>query len=363
MSKIMKTKYCSFKTGNLSEGCKLCVKGRKSVLFITGICPKKCFYCPISEIKKDKDVIYINELKTSKFKEISNEIDLCSSKGVGITGGDPLARISRTCRFIIKLKQKYGADFHIHLYTSLVLASEKKLKQLYDSGLDEIRFHPDLESEKFWNKASLFKKFNWDVGMEIPILPGLYDNTKRLILFVKDKVDFINLNELEYSDNDTYNERNYRVKDSLSYAIKGSLNLGKKLLNLCDKEGIPCHLCTAKLKDSVQLKNRMDLRLKNVKKWYDIISEDGNLIRGVIYPIKPTGTKEEYLKKVNLNSLRRSNGKIKYKTELDKSKKRILINPITLLNNVDYFKKKGLVPAIVKEYPTSDQFELEVDFL
>lgn len=87
MMKIQKTKHHSWKIGNLAKGCKLCVKGEKSVLFVTGLCSKHCFYCPVSEKKWNKDVIYINEWPTRKTEEVIQEIKFCSSKGVGITGG------------------------------------------------------------------------------------------------------------------------------------------------------------------------------------------------------------------------------------------------------------------------------------
>ena len=59
--KIEKTKFYSKKIGSLARGCKQCVKGEKLVLFITGVCPRNCWYCSISEKKKNKDVIFANE--------------------------------------------------------------------------------------------------------------------------------------------------------------------------------------------------------------------------------------------------------------------------------------------------------------
>ncbi|MBW3019736.1 radical SAM protein [Candidatus Woesearchaeota archaeon] len=360
---VKSNKFHSYNVGKLSKGCKLCVKGRKSVLFSTGICPRHCFYCPISEEKKDKDVIFINELKTDDFSKIIEEIKLCSSKGVGITGGDPLARLDRTCDFISRLKKEFGKKFHTHLYTSLILVNEKVLEKLYTAGLDEIRFHPDLENKQFWDRVKLFKKFKWDVGMEIPLIPGFEKITKELILHVKDYVDFINFNELEYSDNVCYEGRNLHVKDELSYAIKGSLELGLKLLDLCKQNKIRCHLCTAKLKDSVQLQNRMKLRLKNIKKWYDVDLDDGIFARGAIYIIKPEFNYKEKIKKISLKELEDLKNSLNFKTEIDEKKKRLLTSIKLVEKNVDLLKDKGLTPAIVQEYATSDQFELEIDFL
>jgi pyruvate formate-lyase activating enzyme-like uncharacterized protein len=116
MKKIEKTKYHSYKLNNLADGCKLCIAGRKSVFFITGVCPENCFYCPISDQKKNNDVIYINEWPTKKEDEIIQEIKNCDSYGVGITGGDPLARLDRTLFWISKLKKTLERNF-IFIYT------------------------------------------------------------------------------------------------------------------------------------------------------------------------------------------------------------------------------------------------------
>ena len=119
--KLSKTPYFSYKIGELPTGCKFCVKGEKLVLFITGICNRNCFYCPLSEQKKNKDVVYANEWETkpNQFDVIIKEAKLTNAKGAGITGGDPLLVCERTCSTIKKLKKAFGKKFHIHLYTSL----------------------------------------------------------------------------------------------------------------------------------------------------------------------------------------------------------------------------------------------------
>ena len=58
----------SFIKGRIAKGCEYCIKGEKLVLFITGLCPLKCFYCPVSDKKIYKDVIYANEWKIEDIK-------------------------------------------------------------------------------------------------------------------------------------------------------------------------------------------------------------------------------------------------------------------------------------------------------
>ena len=97
-------------------------------------------------------------------------------------------------------KKRFGKKFHIHLYTSLNLVNNERLSLLHKAGLDEIRFHPDLDSKKLWNNLNYAKEYDWDTGVEIPLIPGKEKETMSLIDFVQDKVDFLNLNELEIAD-------------------------------------------------------------------------------------------------------------------------------------------------------------------
>ncbi|MBD3203237.1 radical SAM protein [Candidatus Woesearchaeota archaeon] len=380
MKKISKTPYYSKKIGKLPKGCRLCVKGEKSVFFITGVCSKKCFFCPISDEKKNNDVIYINEWQTKKKKDILKEVELCSSKGVGITGGDPLLRSTRTIKYIRLFKKKFSEKFHIHIYVPLTHVTKENLKKLNDAGLDEIRFHPDLIKPEEWEKIILAKKYSWDTGVEIPVIPKKEKQTKKLIDFIHDKVDFLNLNELEFSDTN-YNqisEHGYKPKDSISYAVLGSENAAKRLMKyVIDKDyNLSVHYCTAKLKDRVQLASRIKKRAENIKKEYDIVTGSGILIRGAVFlPEFTPGF--SYRKKIKdlsniqktklLLKLRKLKNELKTRfdipeelIEVDKSKFRILLEP-AIINEI--FSEIKYKCAIVKEFPTHDLFETEIEWL
>jgi organic radical activating enzyme len=133
----------------------MCVEGRKLVLFITGLCTQRCFYCPVSEKKFGHDVVFANEWQIqdpANPMEMFQEAELTQAKGAGITGGDPLVKLDRCVQYIKLLKDKYGKQFHIHLYTPPKLVTKEALQKLYDAGLDEIRFHPNLKDDKDWHK-------------------------------------------------------------------------------------------------------------------------------------------------------------------------------------------------------------------
>lgn len=355
---ISKTNYHSYKIGNLAKGCQYCVKGSKLVLFVTGLCPRSCYYCPISDKKYKHDVVYADEWQTDKIKDILKEAELIDAEGAGITGGDPLCKLDRTIGYIGALKKRFGKKFHVHLYTSFDLVDEETLKKLYESGLDEIRFHADIDDDKFWDKIDIVKKFKWDIGIEIPVIPKKLEQTKKMIDFFHDKIDFLNLNELEFADNrfSKLGEMGFETKDELSYGVKGSDDMAHELLRYIEKRypHLNVHYCTAKLKDSIQMANRIKRRSRNVAKDYDIITKEGLLFRGAISSKDLEETKSYLI----------ANFHIKHNLfEIDKQRKRILVNAEWLYKNKDKLKKCGLKIALVEEYPTYDCLNIITDFL
>ncbi len=351
MRKIQNTKNFSKKIGNVAKGCRQCVRGEKLVLFVTGLCPRKCWYCPLSDKKMFKDVTYANEWPTNSMEDIIEEAKLTEAKGAGITGGDPLITIERSVKYIKGLKSRFGSGFHIHLYTSFELATHENLKKLYDAGLDEIRFHPDIEDTKLWGNIENASVFSWKIGVEIPLIPGKNEKTIELIDFLDGKIDFLNLNELETTEtnNELFLEKGLRTKDEVSQAIKGSAEMAEKLLDYCVSKSFNVHFCTAKLKDRVQLKNRIKKRVRNVCTNYDEITTDGMLIRPVVYG--------------EFKKLKEFAKKKKYPHIIDERNGRIIIEPKCLKENLEVIKKEGFRPAIVEEYPTWDATKVMVDYL
>lgn len=347
MRTIKKTKAYSLVIGKLGKGCKQCINGEKLVLFITGLCRNTCYFCPISDDKKNKDIIYANERKVKHLNEIVEEVKISRAKGCGITGGDPLLRLDRAIKVIQLLKKNFGKNFHIHMYTPLNLINKNILKKLEKSGLDEIRFHPLLWQKDLWHKINF--KIKIKKGIEIPIIPCKEKEIKQLLDFLD--VDFVNLNELEIADN-SFNkliEMGFKQKNRMSYAVKGSEELAKRLLKYCINKKYDVHYCTALLKNKVQLGERLKRRAKNAAKPFDYITKEGSLIRGFI---EAKNTKE--VKSILL--------KEKVSKELIEIRKNEVLTSIPVVHDLKE-KLKKYKKGYSEVYPTYDELEVERSYI
>ncbi len=248
------------------------MKGAKLVLFVTGLCRYRCFYCPLSEERWQKDVVYANERFVTTDEEVLEEARAIDALGTGITGGDPVMQLDRTLHYAHLLKHEFS-DHHIHLYTASAL--DDTTLQRMEGVIDEIRIHLiDFTAISPVKKAL---HYNFDVGVEIPMLPSRVKETEILIRNLKDVgIHFINLNELEYADKNSNNLK--RMGYSFSTDSCSVLKSEEAALLLADDV---VHYCSAHDKDSIQLKNRFIRRARNVRKPYEEI-EDGLLVKGVI---------------------------------------------------------------------------------
>ena len=373
-----KTRWHSFKVGSICEGCKRCVRGEKLVLFVTGLCGRKCFFCPISSEKYARDVVFANEWNVKDANnpvEVFEEARMTGAKGAGITGGDPLLKLDRTCTYISELKERFGSDFHIHLYTSLDLVNKDSLSKLFNAGLDEIRFHPSLDDDSLWDRILIAREFSWSVGVEIPVIPDMCKETEKLLHFLKGKIDFLNLNELEFSDTDSshYVMDKYSRKNNESYGVKGSEELALDLLDVCHSLGINAHYCTARLKNRVQVGERLKRRALHVALETDEFTDEYLLYRGAIY-LKGFEPGFDYKQGsfVSKNvSLLKSAKKNLVDSGLfdsddlffDFDRNRLLSHFSLVKNHAHEIKSFGLVPVIVEEYPSSDFFCVDLEFV
>jgi hypothetical protein len=271
--------------GHIAEGCEHCCNGSKMVLLVTGECGWGCFYCPVSLEKKGLDVMFANEARVSTDEEIISEANSMDATGTGITGGDPLLVIDRTVHLIKLLKSEFGKEHHIHLYTATMDA--EKVKMLEEAGLDEIRFHPQMDMWTHMDTSNLkgiVESTNMVVGIEVPAIPGKDKELNELVRYANSVgVKFINLNELEFSESNwnMMSEHDFQVKDDVSSAVLGSEETAMSVMKANRKINI--HYCSSAFKDGVQLRRRLTRRAQHICTDYQAVTDDGTLVRGFVY--------------------------------------------------------------------------------
>ncbi|AGN27227.1 radical SAM protein [Candidatus Methanomassiliicoccus intestinalis] len=343
--KTEKMEADSIYTGHLPKGCVMCRKGAKLVLLVSGRCDSGCFYCPLSSKKKGKDVIYADEKLASSDEDIIFEAESIDAEGTGITGGDPVKSLDRTIYYIELLKNHFGKKHHIHLYTASL--DTDAYSRLEKAGLDELRIHPPVER---WGELpeleDFIKNTKMSIGFEIPAIPGKEKEIRDLVKFgEKAGLDFINLNELEFSEGnwDELEKRGFSAKDEISSAVGGSEELAYEIIKTAK---MPVHYCSSSFKDAVQLRQRLKRRALKTSLPSDIITEDGTLLKGVVEgdPDKIIETlKNEFEVPEEL-------------MHFDKEKERIEVAPWIL---EEIFEDLPYDSFIVEEYPTADRLEVE----
>ena len=285
--------------GALPMGCIQCREGAKLVLFVTGLCDKECFYCPVSREKMYRDVMFANErpIHPGKWEDLLDECDLIGAKGAGITGGDPMMVPERVVEVLRLLKGAFGPQFHTHLYTSCAFDTAW-IPRLREAGLDEIRFHPDVRDyarmpESWHHKAiQVALEAGLTVTVEVPCIPG----RERELLALAEYCESagcagLNLNELEFSDPNIANLKRfgYQPANDETQSVAGSRDTALSVLAAWKarpaRSGrFAVHFCSSPYKDAIQLMQRLRRRASRVRRPFDEVTEEGTIVFGVLQP-------------------------------------------------------------------------------
>ena len=286
-----------------TEGCIQCQMGSKLVLFITGHCHWMCDYCPLSENRREIDWMFANERRVDigDWDAVIEEARAMNATGAGITGGDPVMARERVLEACKILKNEFGNDFHLHMYTSIPFKADWA-NDFAEAGLDEIRFHfLDLESEKYTETMAACIESGMLTGVEIPCEPDKENELMELLEIMRDMpVQFLNLNELEITvgNHDNMELRGFNLSDEITAGAAGSGELATRMrdrvmaasIGAPDpeegtvREPYPYHLkfCTATYKDSGQLRRRFIRRGEHTISPHEILTEDGTLLFGAV---------------------------------------------------------------------------------
>ncbi len=248
--------------GKVARGCDLCLRGAKSVIFITGLCPLKCFYCPVNRERFGRDVMYVNDVPVRGVADVVREVHAAGSVGAAITGGDPSVVPGRVAEVAAALKDAFGRDFHIHMYTHVLNLSQKSALTLAGAPIDEVRVHAVAPAQVKGRERHIetLRASGKSVGLEAPAVPGLERHIADVIVHLHGMglIDFVNLNELDAS------ESNLDQLRRLGYTIDGtyvreSAAAAERIMRLAWDAGarVPIHFCRSKVKDWAQIGARL----------------------------------------------------------------------------------------------------------
>ncbi|PSN95946.1 hypothetical protein B9Q06_03795 [Candidatus Marsarchaeota G2 archaeon ECH_B_2] len=271
----MLEKNLNVSSGALVDGCTLCLVGRKMTLFITGICPNSCYYCPVSSERMGRDVMFANERRITSVEEAVEEARESGAMGTAVTGGEPLVVVDRVAKYVAGLKRALGDSHHIHLYSGFPSLTRENARKLYEAGLDELRFHI-IATDGVENSIRVASEFDWRVGVEIPALPGL-DFVEVARRAREAGAQFMVLDEYEV------NEENFFARapkaNQRSEALV-SVPPAKILEEVSRIRGIlPVHYCTVKSKYLIQYRNRLVASFYSRRPSGAVLLDDGSALR------------------------------------------------------------------------------------
>ena len=324
MRRIEAGSYYSY----LPEGCKLCRRGSKLALFITGMCKNSCFYCPVSRQKFGKDVVFANEREVKSKEDFIEEIEAMSAEGVAITGGEPMLRLNRLIEFV---KLSKALDLHVHIYTSIPV----KRKLLEKIKVDEIRFHPpELKGvEKYADSIKDAKKIGIDAGFEIPA----FSYEEKIVTIVNELDAFLNVNQLDAT------EANWLALEKRGFQIRDYYVETDEIVKLYEKAN-KFHYCTARFKDSAQFRRRLIRMAMNLPDFY-LVTRDGTVL---CTRIEGDLEKAEKILRMEGIEYQRFEDCIEASPEIAEGKLK------------EVLKVEGLKLALVERYPTVNRTIIEL---
>ncbi len=291
---VTQTEVGGWVYGMQPEGCRLCIKGMKLVYFSGGDCnhPPHCaWYCPISKERRIESAHFADELPIKNYQSIEEtvkmliyEAKMIEAHGMSFTGGDPLsslAKVDRVVEITQAMKSEFGADFHIHLYTSGSTFNSLIADRLEHAGLDDLRFHPDRMN---FDKINLAIGRKYSVGAEVPVIPSEENHQYLLQLgdhLVSIGADYLNLNEFEMCEPNQriLLARNFRLDPNSIARVEGSARYARRFLQEFHPRGaLTINFCPVAIKDGVQLRERYLRRANHISYPFELVNPSGTLI-------------------------------------------------------------------------------------
>ena len=189
-------------------------------------------------------------------------------------------------------------------------------------------------------------------GVEIPVLPEKEAELRRLLVALDEiGVDFVNLNELEFSETneDKLHERSYELDPRNGWGVRGSRAVAERIVRE-SRLRVPVHYCSSRFKDGVQLKQRLLRRAARTAPSFARVTDEGTMVLGIVEvpatrPLAPYATRLSTLARIARSDYR-----------IDFDRRRVELSADRLRRVARRLRE----PAFeVEVYPTADALEVE----
>jgi len=180
--------------GELSPGCRSCVAGTWSCLFVTGRCNCRCSFCPTPQ--DEEGVPGTNTIDFPRARDYAEYTERFGFDGVSFSGGEPLLSPDRTFDYLRAVRARRGDEVWTWLYTNGSLLHRPLLERLRDAGLNELRVDVAAVGYDLAGVALAVGVIP-TVTVEIPALPEDAGRLRELLPALADLgVDHLNLHQL-----------------------------------------------------------------------------------------------------------------------------------------------------------------------
>jgi hypothetical protein len=165
-------------TRGLPDGCRTCLKGRGTNLFVTGLCTRDCFFCFNEKPRRDELVVHGIPVRSPE--QAAAVVERYGLRSVGLSGGEPLLAPARVLAVLGALRA-LGRPPRIDLYTNGDLIEEALLRRLRDAGLDSLRLNMAARRYELSPLGPALAVFP-GLAVEMPAVPAELGRQKRLLV-------------------------------------------------------------------------------------------------------------------------------------------------------------------------------------
>ena len=259
-----------------SKACVECTgEGGSETFSTTFKCHRDCYFCFNYNVADYETFVREGCPWEQGLKDSHRQFEDLAA--IGLTGGEPLLVLDESVRFLEAAREQYP-HAHMRMYTSGDLLTEEGATRLRDAGLDEIRFSVKQDDdperqERVLAAMELAKRYIPDVMVEMPIIPGTYDEMCALFdRWAEIGITGINLLEFCFPFNnwDEFASRGFEIRNppfdvmydygySGGLPVAGSEELCLELMLYGIKNNVPfgMHYC------SLDNKHRSEMRQMN----------------------------------------------------------------------------------------------------